>query len=156
MSTPRSLFSTFSADPELERDGVVLDFGDFRFRVARAGGSNKRFQQAVRRILSPHQRAIDLEVLADDKSRELVAECFAEAIVLGWETKFEEVGPGKEIIGETWKPVVIGSDGQEIAFSKANVKRVLLDLPDLFDTLRAEASKLSNFNKARREAASQD
>lgn len=148
---PRSLFSTFSADPELERDGVILDFGDFRFRVARAGGSNKRFQAAVRRILDPHKRAIDLEVLADEKSRELVAECFAEAVILGWETKFVDADGV-----ETWRPVVIDSTGQEIEFSKANCKRVLLELPDLFDTLRAEATKLSNFNLARREAHAQD
>ncbi|NJK89270.1 MAG: hypothetical protein HC923_07590 [Myxococcales bacterium] len=150
MTAPRSLFSTFSADPELERDGVVLDFGDFRFRVARAGGSNKRFQSAVRRILDPHKRAIDLEVLADEKSRELVAECFAEAVILGWESKFVE--DGKDI----WKPIVIGKDGREIEFSKQNCKELLISLPDLFDTLRAEATKLANFNTARRESAAQD
>jgi hypothetical protein len=148
---PRSLFETFSADQSAEQNGIILDFGDFRFKVARAGGANKRFLAAVRRILDPHRRAIDLEVLADSKSRELVAECFAEAVVLGWETKFvDEDGV------ETWRPVVIGKDGQEIEFSKANCKQLLLDLPDLFDTLRAEATKLSNFLQARREESARD
>lgn len=148
---PRSLFETFSADQSAEQTGIILDFGDFRFKVARAGGSNKRFQAAVRRIVEPHRRAIDLEVLADDKSRELVAECFADAVVLGWETKFED-----EDGNVVWKPIVVGKDGREIEFSKQNCKQLLLDLPDLFDTLRTEATKLSNFLQARREESARD
>jgi len=144
---PRSLFDTFSADQDAEQNGIMLDFGDFRFKVARAGGNNRRFQAAVRRVIEPHKRAIDLEVIADQKSRELVAECFADAVVLGWETKFEN---------DVWRPVVIGKDGQEIEFSKQNCKQLLLDLPDLFDTLRAEAIKLSNFLQARREESARD
>jgi len=149
---PKSLFDAFSADQNAEQNGITLDFGDFKFVIARAGGANRKYLAAVRRIIGPHQRAAEMEVLADSKSRELLAECFADAIVLGWESKFQEKDTG----AESWRPVVIGKDGQEIPYSRANCKQLLIDLPDLFDALRDEAVKLSNFLQARREESARD
>lgn len=134
-----SIFSAFKTDAESEKNGIILDFGEEigKFVVARAGGMNERYKAAARRIVGPHQRAIDLGLMSDEKARELMVECYAEAVVLGWSG-------------------VIGEDKQEIPFSKKACVELLTALPDLFDAIRAEAERISNFLQAKREADARD
>lgn len=134
-----SIYSAFQTDKSAEREGITLDFGPEigRFVIARAGGANERYKAAARRIVGPHQRAIDMGLIGDDQARELIAECFAEAVILGWSG-------------------VKNAEGQEIPFSKQACKALLLELPDLFDCIRDEATKVSNFLQAKREASARD
>jgi len=102
-----------------------------------AGGANKRFQKLLERRLEPHQRAIQSGLMDESLARKILAECFAETVVIGWDG-------------------VTNRAGQPIAFSKDACTALLLDLPDLFDELRDQAVKTSNFRRAAREVTAQD
>lgn len=134
-----SIYSAFSTDSQAEREGITLDFGPEigQFQIARAGGANERFKSAVRRVVGPHQRSIDMGLIPESQARELMAECYAEAIVLGWSG-------------------VKDRDGKELVFSKQACKALLMELPELFNVIQEEAQKMANFLQAKREIAARD
>jgi len=128
----RSVYEAFETSKSLESDGVVVDFGDFKFILARAGGSNRKFNAAVERRMRPHRRALQAGTLDPEVGDRIAAECFAEAVVLGWEG-------------------VTDRQGNPLPFTRENCVQLLLDLPDLFADLRTQATNLSNFLAAERE-----
>lgn len=120
-------YSAFQTDSKMETAGVVLDFGDAgKFRVARAGGSNKRFNTKMMSVTKPHRHAIDQGTLDDSVATALFIDVYAETVVMSWEG-------------------VTGPDGQTLEFNKANVVKLLTDLPDLFTSIRRECEKAANF-----------
>lgn len=135
------LYEAYTTDQELEKGGVILDFGDHRIRIARAGGANLRFARVFEALTKPHRRAIQNETLAEDKAKDIAHRAYAEAVVLGWDTPVEEDG---KIV---YKPYILGRNGEEIPFSKENVVRVFNDLPEFYLTIKAEAERISNFRR---------
>ena len=128
-----SLYDAFKTDASAEQDGIILDFGDFTVKIARAGGENKKFQKALRRRLDKHKRAIQFEALPEDVALRVLAECYADAVVLGWENIVDEIG-------------------EEIPYSREKCVELLMELPEFFAAIRAEAEKVSNFLTAKRKA----
>ena len=121
-----SIYSTFETDAASEADGIKLDFGDFSFVVARAGGANKKFEQALKKRLDRYKRMIDFDALPEATARKAMIEVYAETVVLGWDG-------------------VTGPDEQPIAFSRDACVKLFTELPGLFDVVREESGKLSNF-----------
>lgn len=146
MSIKNPLYSTFGTDKKVETDGIVVNYGQVRFRIARAGGANQKFKKVFQHKMKPLRRQIENEQLTDDQSERLFAEVYAETVVLSWETNF---GTEKD---PNWKPVWVGEDGVELEFSKENVTEVLIDLPELFADLKTMASQASNYRRAEAEA----
>ena len=132
-----SIYEVFETDTTAEETGIKLNYGEFSFIIARAGGANKRFNKLLERRLEPHQRSIQAGLMDEKLARKILAECFAETVVLGWDN-------------------VPDREGKPIAFSKEACAKLLLELPELFDELREQATKASNFRQAKREATSQD
>jgi len=132
-----SIYETFDTDRSAEETGIKLNYGEFSITIARAGGANKRFLKMLERRLEPHQRAIQAGLMDETLARKIVAECFAECVVLGWDG-------------------VTNRAGEPIAYSKDACIALLLDLPDLFEELREQAMKTSNFRRAAREADARD
>lgn len=132
-----SIYEVFDTDRSAEETGIRLNYGEFSITIARAGGANKRFSKMLERRLEPHQRAIQAGLMDDDRARKILAEVFAETVVLGWDN-------------------VPDREGKLIVFSKEACAKLLLELPELFDDLREQATKASNFRQAQREATSQD
>jgi len=128
-----SIYNALKTDPAAEQDGIVLDFGDFTVTVARAGGENEKFKKALRRRMDKHKRAIQFESLPEEVANRILAECYAEAVVLGWEGVCDE-------------------QGNEIPYSPEACMKLLQELPEFFATIREEASKISNFLVAKRKA----
>lgn len=128
-----SIYKTFSTDEELEGRGVVLDFGDGQWvRITRAGGSNKKFIKLLEAMMKPHRRAVQLELLSDDKATEIMHTVFAKAIILEWKISDEE--------------------GKDIPFTLENALRVFKDLPEFFMQIKTEAENRSNFKRQSQEA----
>jgi hypothetical protein len=128
-----SLYSQFSTDKDAERDGVWLDYGPGgRIKIARAGGSNVRYQKRLQAFSKQYRRQIDLEILEDEVAERELADIYASTILLAFED-------------------VKDRDGQEIPFSRESARKILLDLPDLFADIRAQATNLALFRELERE-----
>ncbi len=54
-----SLYKQFGTDKNLETSGIVLQYGEgVEIRIARAGGSNKRYQKSMTQRSKPYRRAM--------------------------------------------------------------------------------------------------
>lgn len=128
----KSIYDLYETDAARESQGVVLNFGVYgKFTVARAGGSNLRYQRALATKSEPYRHLIAAKAKKPDEKllqlvRDLSMEAFAETVVLGWEG-------------------VTGRDGKAIPFSQAACLKLFRDLPALFDEIQEQASSLANF-----------
>lgn len=123
MSGPYSVFRT---DKTLEKEGIVLDYGDFKIKVARAGGANAAFQKALAAKVRPYKRQLDAGTIPDDVAEKLFLDVYAESVVLGWEGVTDE-------------------NGKPLPYSKENAVKLFSDLPDLFRDVQNQAAAISNF-----------
>lgn len=142
----RDLFKSFATDKTVERDGILLNYGNVRFRIARAGGANRQFNKVFQHDTKPYERQMKNNTLSDKDSDELMAGIYAKSIVLGWESNY-----GSDDQPE-WKPTLTvpaskkhNREEEVLEFSPENVKKVLLLLPDLFADIREQATTASNF-----------
>ena len=127
-----SIYNSFTSDPEFEKRGIILDFGNGEWvRIARAGGANKKFIQLFEALMKPYRRAFELGTMDDEKAAKIMHEAFAKAIVLEWCIK--------------------GPDGKEIEFNAENAIKVFQDLPEFFATIKNEAENRANFKRKAQE-----
>jgi hypothetical protein len=131
MTNPYSLFGT---DKALEKEGIVLDYGPFQIRIARAGGANAKFARVMEVKLRPYRRALDAGTLDEEIAKRLIAEAYAEAVVLDWENVTDE-------------------NGQSMDCTVPNIVKLFLDLPELFADVQSQATKAALFRKAEVEEA---
>ena len=118
-------YEAFLNSDAFEKDGVELDLdGVGVFQIARAGGSNRQYTKRLERILNPHRRAIQSKTLSNEKADALLAQAYAETVVLSWTG-------------------VSGRDGEELPFNKENCMQLLIDLPDLFTVIKETAENES-------------
>lgn len=125
-------YETFGTDKEAETDGIDLDYGSFKIRVARAGGSNRKYQAALDARLRPYRRQIASGTLSEEIGEKVLREVFAETVVLSWDN-------------------VTDRKGDPIPFSRENVKKLFEDLPDLFADIRDACALSVNFNRDQQE-----
>ena len=122
-----NLYGAYSADPEMESGvGVTLNFGVCQIHTRRAGGSNKRYADALRKMTQPFRRQIQNDTVDPDKLNEVFMRCYSRTVVLGWEN-------------------VTDREGKKLEFNEVNFVQVMKDLPDLWLQLQDECTKLSNF-----------
>lgn len=124
----KGIYELFTTDPDLERDGIALEYGEATIVIARAGGANKKFMSLMERKMRPYRAAVNSGTMDESVAEKLLAEAYAEAIVLAWDG-------------------VRGLEGEEIPYSKENVIKVLLDLPDLFRDIQEQSQRIANFLK---------
>ena len=125
------LYSAFKTNDGLETQGVWVDYATggekpARFRIARAGGSNRKYGRILDAKTKPVRRLMEIGALDDVVSDRLHAEVYAESVILGWEDVTDE-------------------QGADLPFTKENCVKLLLDLPDLFRDLRSMATSLALF-----------
>jgi len=130
----------FATDTDLETQGIVIDYGDVRVRIARAGGSNRRFTRVLDQKTRPLRRAIAAGSLDEERGRTILAQAYAEAVVLSWETRVD---------GE-WRtgidPADVGESGDELLpDTPENRQRVFEYLPDFFADLQQQAQSSALF-----------
>jgi len=138
-----SMYEKFKTDPDLERGGIIIDYGDFRVTVGRAGGANKKFAKLLASRTKPHNRAIQTDTMDPDLALEILRRVYAETIVLNWETKVD----GKFKVG------IEAEEGDKpLPFNADNVELTLKNLPDIFMDLQEQASKMALFLASIQEA----
>lgn len=129
-----SLYKSFQTDTNLEKNGIVLEYGDnskglpIGIRIARAGGSNNAYNKRLEALVKPYRRQIQTETIDNKVLEKLVLQAFAETVVLGWEN-------------------VEDKDENELEFNVENVINLFTDLPDLFKDIQEQASKAVLFRE---------
>lgn len=139
-----SMKAMFKNDETLERNGVLVDYGPFRVTLARAGGSNKKFERLMEAKVRPYKRAIQTETMDTEKTKEIMREIYADTVILNWEVKVEEdvYTQGIEDLNDETKTV---------PFNRENVIKTLKALPELFQDLITQAGNASLFREEIRE-----
>lgn len=134
-----SMYSLFQTDAGLERGGIIIDYGDFRVRLARAGGANKRYAKVLQAKAAPFRRAIQSDAMDPARAQDLLREAYADAVVLDWQVKV----PADNEDGFVWVQGIENPDpgGDLLPFTKENVLATLKALPDLFTDLQEQAQK---------------
>lgn len=134
MGSPYAMFKTDKV-AEAEQ-GVVLDYGDFRIRIARAGGANKKFTRLISTKLKPFRRQMETDTLSEDVATKLMIEAYADGIVLGWVSKDKD---GNFVDG------IHDSEMNIKPYSREAVMKIFADLPDLFKDVQAQANQAALF-----------
>ena len=134
-----SLRKNFKTDPKLERNGVELDYGDAVITVARAGGSNRPYRQALAKGVRPYRAAIDAETIEDETLLPIMIRTFVDHVVLDWKTRRSDktLVPGIE--------GVEGPDGELLPYTKDNAYAFLLEVPELYRQMQTAAAGTKYF-----------
>lgn len=149
-----SMYAAFKTDPTKETEGVVVDFGEFRCTVRRAGGLNKAFQKTMETLVTPYRRIIQLGTMPEGKMKEILAEGYAKSIITKWE--YLKVTDSEDGLSEPKSEWVVGietPDGSIVEPTPDAIKAVLIAQPDIFDMIKEVADNLRNFRTDDDEAA---
>lgn len=138
----KSLRTAFKTSPKLETEGVFLEMANARLKLARAGGSNVKFNAAMAKIAEQHKRAIQNGLLSDDKAKKMLYEAYAEHVVLSWETN---VGTDDN---PEWREGIEGpEDGVLIAVTFDNIVATFAELHDFFLEVKQTAESVQAFRE---------
>lgn len=133
-----SIYNLYKTETEKEKHGVPVLFADeeIRLTLARAGGGNTKYDKVIAANAKPYKRAIQSDLITTEKANDILYKTFAEAVILKWETKVDEVyEEGLQLEGvEALQPA-----------TPANMIKVFRVIPDLFEEIKIEATKIANF-----------
>lgn len=152
-----SLWQTYGTDADLETTkGVTIEFDSCKVTLARAGGSNLKYQRALLAKTRPYRAAIDAGTAAPEVLNDILIEVYAETVVIGWGTKVGD----QYLVGIEPPPVKgtkleLDSNGL-LPFTPKNVAFVLKQLPDFFAYIQGEAQKIANFRAEEAEVAAKN
>ena len=133
MSTMYELFAT---NQDMEKEGIYVDYGSFRVKIARAGGNNKAYARVLENKTKPFRRAIQMQTMDNDRAMDIIKEAYAETVVLNWEVKQED---------GSWAQGIEGPNDDLLPFEVANVVNIFTELPDLFSDIQQQANLVSLF-----------
>lgn len=126
-----SLYKIFKTNNSLEVKGVWIEYGEeppIRFRIARAGGSNKAFAKRLDQLTRPVRKLLANNALSDERANEIYQEAFIQTVLLEWENVTDE-------------------NGNELPLTFENAKKVFTDLPDLFNDLKEQATNMAMYRE---------
>lgn len=138
-----SMYQMFAMDKNVERTGVYIEFGDFRIKIARAGGANENFRKVMQIRSKPVKRLIQTETITDKQANELMMGVYAQAVVLTWETKDKN---GNFVTG------IESEDGKLLDVTEENIVNTFRALPELYEEIVQAANRISLFKKVIDEA----
>lgn len=138
-----SLYKQFKTDDNLERIGILLQYGEnskgkpIAIRIARAGGANSQYTKLIEARVKPYRRQIQNETIERVVVDKLLRQVYAETVVLGWENVEDEAG-------------------NELPFSTDNCVKLFEDLPDLFADIQEQSQRAALFRQDILEADSKN
>jgi hypothetical protein len=127
------IWDRYKTDESLETDGVWNNYGDFRVKLARAGGKNLRYQQALERHQKKNQKRRNKVTNAEAIA--VATDLMVTHCVLGWQTK----------VGDEWKDGIEQPDGSLKPCTRENVLEILEALPDLRTELLVASDDMDAF-----------
>lgn len=138
----------FDTDSELQDDGVWCDYGDFRVRLARAGGTNEKYNKALMRAGKQlGNQSNNLKAI-----RAIERDLLADYLIKGWQTKVpvsSQLGAELEMADGIEASPKLASLSKNAAglveCTRENFRKVLDAFPDLSIALQSFASNHANF-----------
>jgi len=138
MSELTNLYSAFATSKEVEKEGVIIKYGEATsIRIARAGGSNTAFSLRYEVLMRPYRRLAQTGQMDKEVQAEIMRQLYAETVVRGWKG-------------------VADREGSVLDFSVANCVQLFKDLPDLFDDIVNHSLNASLFREEVREEDSKN
>jgi len=122
----------FGADKALQDEGKWVEFGSVSVLIAYAGKGNHRYEKSMEKKTRPFRRYMESDkmIMSDAMKiqlEEAVIAAYADSVVLGW------------------KNLKNRDTGEEITYSPAECKRIMIALPAFFENIREYASNLENY-----------
>lgn len=139
-----SLFKKYKTDAQLEAEGVLFNLGEFKVRLRRVGGANKKGEAAVKEVMAPYT-VTPLDKEEDSVQQEALATMFVKACYVehSWETKVD----GKFERG------ILDEEDKLVPATTSTVIRILKQLPELRGKLQDLASTVEHYKAAQVKAA---
>jgi hypothetical protein len=140
------MYDQFKTDEDMEKDGIWVDYGNFRVRVGYAGGANKKFAKEMEKLARPYRRAIATSNLPDETAEDIMRVAYARAIIKAWETK----------VDDEFESGIESPDGEMLEFNVENVHDTLKALPKLYADLQEQANSWALFKASLRDEAAKN
>lgn len=142
-------FAMFKTDPELETSkGVIIDYGDFRICVGRAGGANKKYINLLEAMMKPYQRQLATNQMDDDVATRILVEVFAKTVVFGCDVLDKDRSTDTE---KVYKSGILTESGVVVEDSAENRQILFMSLKELFIDLRKQATDFTLFLAVQKE-----
>jgi len=132
------MYDVFETDEDLETDGIWLDYGDFRVKIASAGQGNKKYVKYAEKALKPVRKAMQAGALSNERSISIMSDIYAKTIVLDWEV----------MVDKKLTKGIESREGEILPMTYENVRQAFMDLPNLFIDIQEQANSIANFRKA--------
>lgn len=139
-----SMYEQFETSASLEQQGITLDYGSFRVRMARAGGANTKYARKLSDLWAPHKRAMQLGAMDEKVAQEILIKALVFGCILDWEVCVDREK-------DEWKKGIEGRDGEIMPFSTDNLLKTLRELPNLFLNLQEDAKNMTLYREVLRE-----
>jgi hypothetical protein len=117
-------------DSSLEESGVWRPCGDGKILVA--SSSSDRYKQVAKRIIAPYESSFALNVIGEEKAKELENRTISEGILLGWENMQE--------------------NGVDVPYSPEKAFEWISKVPRFKQLVTRESENIENFRRAQAEA----
>lgn len=138
-----SLYSKFKTSTDLETNGIYLDLGFVRIKVARAGGNNQKYNAVISKVSKQHGRAFQHDLINDDRALAIMREVYADTVILDWETRVGGTDSAPE-----FERGIEDENGEIIEFNRENVIKTLTALPDLLIEIKNTAENITFFRQS--------
>lgn len=138
-----SIWAQYQTDKARENLGARIEKGSNEdgskivFIVARTGKGNTTYKLASERAFKPHKAAIKSGQLSNETAEAILLDLFCGHLLKGWEN-------------------VRDKDDSEIPFNTENAKKLMLDLPDLYEELVTASNDVSLYLDSNREASAKN
>jgi len=138
------MYEMYNTEKDLEKDGIWFEPNpNFRIKIARAGGANKKYQAMIDKLAKPHRRAIAAEAIDPEVLNEILKEAFVKTVVRGWQVK---------VNGEFVDGIADPKDVNNILpYNVENVAMVFREFNDLFLDVKNMAETSVAFRKLEQE-----
>ena len=145
-------YTFFETQPELEKDGICIDYSRLGFRVfiARSGGKNTMWEKEFSKLSEKH-KGKDLELVDPKELEDDLMRVFIKSVIRTWQVCEETTDKTSKETKTVWKEGIIVKkpDGSKSVEKPTfdNIRKVLKDLPPLYDDLMKKASDWQLFKK---------
>ena len=138
-----NMYEQFTTDEKLETEGIWLDYGEFRVKIAHAGGANKKYLTYSEMKTRPVRQAIRTGTMHEKRSEAMLFDIYAETIILDWEILKSTNADGEP----TWEQGIHKKGGGKMPFNKGNVLKTFNALPRLFFDIQQSAQSIALFRQ---------
>jgi hypothetical protein len=152
------MYEHYQTDPNLEKEGVWTEFGDFRVRIAHAGGANSEFVKQTEATFKPYQRQLSNGNMDRDVLNRLSMKVAVRTIVRGWQVQDTDEDGDPKFDEDDGLPIWIdgihAEEGSVLEDTIENRLNAFRALPHLYDEISRVASEMTAFRTMLREEAS--